>query len=98
MNLPSDKTLRVYKQLGATKTQIILGVVIQLSILGLIATVLGSMLGMWVMTLIPDLKNINVGGIIIKPKMDFWLLLVIVFSNFMVVITKASQKVNQLYS
>ncbi len=94
----NEKAIGIFKRLGATRNQVTFGMVVQLSILGLIASTLGGFFGMWILTVIPTLKNINVGGIIIRPQMNFWLLLVIILSNMVVVILKASQKVSQLCS
>ncbi len=94
----NEKAIEIFKRLGATRNQIIFGVVVQLSILGLVASVLGGRFGMWTLTVVPTLKNINVGGILIRPQMNIWLLVIIILSNMGIVILKASQKVNQLCS
>lgn len=92
----NGKTIRTFRQLGASRNQINLGVLIHLSLLGILSSAIGALFGMWIMTLIPDLKNLNIGGMIIQPKMDIWILLIIVISNTGVIIAKAAQKLNQL--
>jgi ABC-type lipoprotein release transport system permease subunit len=93
----NERTLKTFQQLGATRNQVILGVVIHLSLLGVIASVFGSLLGMWIMTFFPSLRNMNIGGVIISPKIDSWLILLIVLSNLIVVISKAGQKTREIY-
>lgn len=92
----NEKTLKTFQQLGATRDQIIFGVVVHLTLLGLIASVLGAYLGMWIMTVFPTLRNVNIGGVIIGPKMDIGLILLIVFSNLVVITIKAGQKTREL--
>ncbi|MFW9906844.1 MAG: FtsX-like permease family protein, partial [Candidatus Thorarchaeota archaeon] len=94
----NERSLVTFKRLGATKNQVAFGVVIRLSILGVIASILGSLAGMWVMTIFPMLKNVYIGGIIIRPRIDLWLLSLIVLSNLGVIILKSSQKVRQLHT
>jgi hypothetical protein len=53
---------------------------------------------MWGMTVLPQFQHINIGGVIITPRVDFWLLSAILLSNVVVVIVKATQKVNEIYS
>ena len=94
----NERALVTFKRLGATKNQVTIGVVLHLSLLGLGASIVGSLAGMWVMTIFPMLRNVNVGGIMIRPKVDLWLLVLIVLSNLGVIILKASQKVRQLHT
>lgn len=94
----NEKTLNTFKLLGASKNQVIIGVVVHLTLMGIVASLIGSLLGMIVMINIPMLKNMSVGGIIINPKIDIFLLLIISLSNLVVIITKSMQKVNQLYN
>ena len=94
----NERVLETFKRLGATKNQITIGIVLHLGLLGFIASTLGSIMGMWVMTIFPTLKNVYVGGIIIRPKVNLWLLVIITFSNLGVIILKASQKVRQLHT
>ncbi len=94
----NEKTLNTFKLLGASKLQVIIGVVVHLTLMGLVASLIGSVFGTIIMINIPMLKNVSVGGIIINPKIDIFLLLIISLSNLGVIITKSMQKVNQLYN
>ena len=94
----NTKAIRTFQQLGATRFQVIIGVVAHLSLLGVLASVLGAVLGMVVMTIFPTLRSVNIGGVIINPQIDVWFLLLIVFSNLIVVIIKAGQKTHELYN
>lgn len=94
----NNKSIKTFRQLGATREQIVFGVVAHLSILGMIASIFGVFSGMWIMTAFPSLQKINIGGVIFRPIIDFWLLLLIVISNLLVIIIKAGQKSNELYS
>ena len=91
------KSIRTFQYLGATRHQVIFGVVVQLSLLGVMASVLGAYSGMWIMTIFPTLRNVNIGGVIIRPKLDIWLFLLIVLSNLGVVILKSAQKAHEIY-
>ncbi|MFX0170790.1 MAG: FtsX-like permease family protein [Candidatus Hodarchaeota archaeon] len=93
----NSKTLGTFKQLGASKNQVTFGVVVHLCLLGIIASTIGSLMGMWIMTIIPDLKNVNIGGMIIRPRINFWIIFTIAVSSFGVIILKSTQKVRQLY-
>ncbi|MHA2366593.1 MAG: FtsX-like permease family protein, partial [Candidatus Hodarchaeales archaeon] len=93
----NEKTISTFKLLGASKNQVTLGVLVHLSILGVIASIIGAFFGMLLMINIPTLKNINVGGIIIKPKIDTVLLILISSSNLGVIMTKTVQKARDVY-
>jgi len=93
----NSKTLGTFKQLGASKNQVTFGVVVHLSLLGIMASTIGSLMGMWILTIIPDMKNVNIGGMIIRPRIDFWIIFTIVVSSLGVIILKSTQKVRQLY-
>jgi len=73
-------------------------VVSQLTILGAIASLLGSLIGMFLMVLVPSFSAINVGGVVIQPRIDLLLLTIIIFSNSVVIILKAAQKTWMLYN
>ncbi|MFW9856978.1 MAG: ABC transporter permease [Candidatus Thorarchaeota archaeon] len=92
----NSKTLRVFRQLGTSRAQVLMGVVTQLSLLGFFASAVGAFIGMWLMTLFPELRNVNVGGMIIRPQIDLGIILTILGSNVAVIVAKASQKTNEL--
>ena len=94
----NERTLLTFQHLGASRQQVVLGVVFQITLLGMIASIVGTLIGMWGMTVIPQFQHINIGGVIFTPRVDFWLLLIILLSNVIIVIIKATQKVNELYS
>jgi hypothetical protein len=53
---------------------------------------------MWGMTILPQFQHINIGGVIIQPRVDIWLLLAILLSNITVIALKTAQKVNEIYT
>ncbi|MHA2390131.1 MAG: FtsX-like permease family protein, partial [Candidatus Hodarchaeales archaeon] len=92
----NGRTIKTFQNLGADRQQILISLVLQLSTLGFIASFCGSLLGMWGMTILPSFQYINIGGVIIRPRVDIWLVLAILLSNLIVIIIKATQKVNEL--
>ncbi|MFX0088197.1 MAG: FtsX-like permease family protein, partial [Candidatus Hodarchaeota archaeon] len=94
----NERTLLTFQYLGADRKQVVISVVLRLILLGLIASVVGAVFGMFGMTIIPQFQHINIGGVIIRPRVDFSLLLAILVSNVSVIAIKAGQKVNELYS
>ncbi|MHA1226487.1 MAG: hypothetical protein ACTSPV_07070, partial [Candidatus Hodarchaeales archaeon] len=94
----NKQILWTFQQLGSSKVQVIIGVVSQLTILGAIASLLGSLIGMFLMVLVPSFSAINVGGVVIQPRIDLLLLTIIIFSNSVVIILKAAQKTWMLYN
>ncbi|MFX0150259.1 MAG: ABC transporter permease [Candidatus Hodarchaeota archaeon] len=94
----NEKTLRTFQQLGASRSQVILGVVIHIGIVGILASLVGSIIGMWIMTSLPTLQNMNIGGVIIQPTLNLWLSVIITFSNLVVIVFKAIQKSHEIYT
>jgi hypothetical protein len=94
----NERTIQTFQYLGADRQQVTINVVLHLVLLGLLASIIGAVLGMLGMTVIPQFQHINIGGVIIRPRVDFWLLLAILVSNVSVIAIKAGQKVNELYS
>ena len=94
----NKRTIITFQYLGANRQQILFTIVFQLVVLGLVASIIGGILGMWGMTLLPQFQHINIGGVIIRPRVDFWLLLAILISNIVVIAIKAAQKTNEIYS
>ena len=92
----NERTIITFQYLGANRQQITFSLVLQLTTLGFIASLSGSILGMWGMTVLPNFQHINIGGVIISPRVDFWLVMAILFSNIVVIVIKASQKVNEI--
>lgn len=93
----NERTLQTFQQLGATRNQVILGVVLHISIYGAIASAFGALFGMGIMIYFPAFHNMNLGGVIIRPKMNIWLFFSIFLSNLVVIILKAGQKTQELY-
>jgi len=94
----NERSILTLQCLGANRQQITINVVSHLVLLGLLASIVGALLGMGGMTLIPQFQHINIGGVIIKPRIDFWLFMAILVSNIGVISIKAGQKVNELFS
>ncbi|MHA2346639.1 MAG: FtsX-like permease family protein, partial [Candidatus Hodarchaeales archaeon] len=94
----NKRTILTFQHLGANRQQILFTIVFQLVLLGLIASIIGSILGMWGMTILPQFQHINIGGVIIQPRVDIWLLLAILLSNITVIALKTAQKVNEIYT
>ncbi|MHA1973478.1 MAG: hypothetical protein ACTSW1_10820, partial [Candidatus Hodarchaeales archaeon] len=88
----NKQTLWTFQQLGASKTQVVVAVVAHLASLGAIASFFGLLFGMFMMVIVPSFSAINVGGVVIEPRIDFILLTIIVFSNSVVIMLKAAQK------
>jgi ABC-type antimicrobial peptide transport system permease subunit len=94
----NKRTILTFQYLGANRQQIAFAIVSQLVLLGFLASVIGAVLGMWGMTLLPQFQHINIGGVIIQPQVDIWLLLAIFLSNISVIAIKAAQKVNEVFT
>ncbi|MHA2294089.1 MAG: ABC transporter permease [Candidatus Hodarchaeales archaeon] len=94
----NEKTLITFQQLGATRNQVTIGIVTQLSFIGAMTSTGGTFLGMVIMTYFPTFQSVNIGGVIIRPSLDILLLILIVLTNTAVIIFKSGQKVQELYN
>ncbi|MHA2104522.1 MAG: ABC transporter permease [Candidatus Hodarchaeales archaeon] len=86
------KRFRTMILLGATPTQVILSVTSRLSLLSLLISFIGNITGVLITILIPQLKTIFVGGLIINSQSD--LVIIILNSLFFSVIIFTSMILN----
>ncbi|MFX1283443.1 MAG: hypothetical protein ACFFB5_07300 [Promethearchaeota archaeon] len=90
------RSLQSIKRLGGSLMQIYIMISVQLVIMSVFASFLGSMMGILMMTQIELFQSTNIGGLIIFPSSDLSIIFGIILSNIIVILIKTRQTLSDI--
>jgi hypothetical protein len=90
------RNIRLVKTLGGSFTQIYLILSVQMIFVGIIASVIGSTLGILVMTNLEMFRSVNIGGLLIYPVSNPLIIIIVTIPNMFVILLKVNRTLKDL--